>query len=402
MLWKRKTKILKDEAKQFIEHQLLFIERLMGADWLSNFKPFVLTHFQVEGVDHKEIAQLVFNQVKQAIGLKDADITLDFFWEKPIQPKDPFAVLKTTDLFKEETIKIGKYRNDKTSHIICIEMSVLRNHYLLVYTLAHELAHYFLQGQKQLFFNDEKLTDILVLVMGFGNFWCELHSNKNSTNEIKTGYLSKEEGIYALAWLQEYNKDSQWELHLSDKELSKTFKQYLTDIQKDQSKKLLPEQPPRYLSASFALFLIKILDNEIIDYSFDDVFFKNLTLYNNQVKKGRAIPFKKKRTNIVKSIIEEIRSFQAKNDLELYLVQQAIGHISLYFNKPLQDSFYNKITTHWKENVQFRNQDLELIRDAFNKNSYLEPELMYTKRKELAVIILPLLQSEFNLDEISN
>ena len=382
MLWKRKTKIPKDSTKQFIGHQLLFIERLMGADWLSMFKPFVLTHFQVEGVDQKEIAQLVFNKIKQAIGLKDTDIALDFFWETPIQPKDPFAVLETTDLFKEETITLGKYRNDKTSHIICIEMSVLRNHYLLVYTLAHELAHYVLQGQKQLFFNDEKLTDILVLVMGFGNFWCELHSNKNSTNKIKTGYLSKEEGIYTLTWLQEYKKDSQWELHIKDKELSKTFKQCLTDIQKDQSKKLLPEQPSGYLSASFVLFLIKILDNEIIDYGFDDAFLKNITLYNNQVKKGRVVPFKKKRTSIVNSIIDGILSFQAKNNLELHLVQQAIDHISLYFNKPLQDPFYKNITNQWKENVQFRNQDLELLRDAFNKNSYLKPriDVYQTKR----------------------
>ncbi|WP_378181126.1 hypothetical protein [Aquimarina sp. SS2-1] len=202
MFWKRNTKTIKDTTKQSIEHRLFFIERLMGIDWLQKFRTFNLNDFEVDLSDQKETAQVVFDKIKESIGLKEALIALDFFWENPVKPKDPFAILKTADLFKNETLTIGKYREDKVSYIISIKMLVLRNHNLLIFTIAHELAHYILQGQKQLFFNDEKLTDLLVLAMGFESFWCELHTHKKENKVTSIGYLSKGEGMYALACLQ--------------------------------------------------------------------------------------------------------------------------------------------------------------------------------------------------------
>ncbi|WP_378181123.1 hypothetical protein [Aquimarina sp. SS2-1] len=127
-----------------------------------------------------------------------------------------------------------------------------------------------------------------------------------------------------------------------------------------------------------------------------------MSLDNAQVKKGRALNLKKRRTSIVNSILKDIQLFEIKNNRELQPVQQAVEHIILYFDKSLKGLFCKNITNLWKENIELRNQDLNELRNAFDKNTYLQPELMYAKRKELITLVQPLLKAQFNIDTISS
>lgn len=231
MFWRRKTNHLKETTRKDIIHKLLFLESLLGKDWLYSFETLKPQDFQLNETDQKKAASVIFNNIKCILGFESEDIKLDFFWEKPLQSKDPFAILNTAEYFKFEKLTLGLYQKKESTHTISIEMAVLRNQNLLVYTLAHEMAHFILQGEKHLFFNDEKITDLLVLTLGFGPFWCALQDSILENPKTKTGYLTEDEGIFALAWLK-YHKTESLKLSIKNKRLSEKYQDALKQIKK--------------------------------------------------------------------------------------------------------------------------------------------------------------------------
>ncbi|MEX0966516.1 MAG: hypothetical protein WD077_04710 [Bacteroidia bacterium] len=94
--------------------------------------------------------------------------------------------------------KNGKYH-------IALDRGNLQRPEILVATIAHELAHVKLLGEKKLETNDEYLTDLTTVFFGLGIF------NANSCFQFyqsgarwgynQLGYLRQEEWAYALALL---------------------------------------------------------------------------------------------------------------------------------------------------------------------------------------------------------
>jgi hypothetical protein len=115
----------------------------------------------------------------------------------------------------------------------------------MVATLAHELAHVKLLGENRIEDNDEKLTDLTVLIFGFGIFNAnaafQTFRTSNSSGWRSLGYLSQMEWGYALALLARARMENSpgWVEHLCinvkrDFKMAEKFLQQEASLSNDQ------------------------------------------------------------------------------------------------------------------------------------------------------------------------
>jgi hypothetical protein len=106
-----------------------------------------------------------------------------------------------------------------------LDSALLTNGEKLIATVAHELAHVKLLGERRIEENDEPLTDLTTVLFGFGifntNCSFNFNANQHSWEYSKLGYLPQNEWGYALAlfaycreeenpdWMRYLNKQSQ-------------------------------------------------------------------------------------------------------------------------------------------------------------------------------------------------
>jgi hypothetical protein len=104
-----------------------------------------------------------------------------------------------------EQYSAGTYSSKKNGgkFIISIEASQLKNTENLIATLAHEVSHIKLIGERRIKKNDEYLTDLVPIIYGLGIFNAnssfKFYNNQDSWGYNKQGYLSQQEWGYALA-----------------------------------------------------------------------------------------------------------------------------------------------------------------------------------------------------------
>ena len=104
-----------------------------------------------------------------------------------------------------EQYSAGTYNTKKREgrFIISIEATQLKDTENLIATLAHEIAHIKLIGEKRIKENDEYLTDLVPVIYGLGIFNAnssfKFYANQDSWGYNKQGYLSQQEWGYALA-----------------------------------------------------------------------------------------------------------------------------------------------------------------------------------------------------------
>jgi len=99
--------------------------------------------------------------------------------------------------------------------------------------MAHELAHYKLLGEYRMDENDELLTDLTAVALGFGIFIGNSYfkfgqwtgTSHQGWRMKKRGYLPEQVIAYAMAWLAHYrNEDVSWKSYLN-KTVRKYFEQ---------------------------------------------------------------------------------------------------------------------------------------------------------------------------------
>ncbi len=384
----KKKVSLSDSKINYLNHSLLYLNQLLGESVVDGFETQKMSSFSV-GYNHsKEDAIQVFKKIKALLNIEEDSVSIDFFWEKPVKQNNDLQILSTNDLFKLETLTLGTYQKKEEHYIVNIEMSVLKKLDLLVYTIVHELSHYILLGQKKLVFNDEQLTDILTLVLGFGAFWISLNTNKQQ--DTKNGYLTIEEGMYVMAWLQSFKKTAVLHENLTGR-MQQIFKQCLSIIEKTDFEKPIALKYAFNIFPDLINFIVKFLINEAIDYGFSEQFHPNTFLYETQLKNGRIGQFKKSRKKLVQTMIDEIEAHRNKNLLELKYVQQAFSSMITYHLGYKQDPFYDNMKALWEENIQERLTDIDQYVEDFNKNRKLAFELLKRKRNEFEEAILPFL-----------
>lgn len=133
-----------------------------------------------------------------------AKVTLDFFSNGPTE-----IDMGTSVIFMQadpDSMQAGGlYHGEQLdgSFQISLEQSLLESPNSLIATLAHELAHVKLLGEKKIEENDEMLTDFATVFFGLGIFNAntafQFYNQTDRWGYRNAGYLNIDEWAYALA-----------------------------------------------------------------------------------------------------------------------------------------------------------------------------------------------------------
>jgi hypothetical protein len=137
----------------------------------------------------------------------------------------------------------GQFQLEKVNgkYQISLDRALLENPEALIATIAHELAHVKLLGEKQLEENDELLTDFTTVFFGLGIFNANnaynFYQKHDSWGYSSAGYLRIEEWAYALALFAfaRYDDNPDWKKYLS-KMITNDFEKclkFMRDNEKD-------------------------------------------------------------------------------------------------------------------------------------------------------------------------
>ena len=117
--------------------------------------------------------------------------------------------------------KLGTYsEKGQNKYSLEIELELLKDPTDLIATIAHELSHLTLLGEGRLEVNDEEVTDLNTIALGFGIFTANSifrfaqfqGTSHQGWQTQKRGYIPEQVAAYCLALLTNYQKkdDGNW------------------------------------------------------------------------------------------------------------------------------------------------------------------------------------------------
>lgn len=229
------------DDKDWLEEAFLFFEARLGKDFLLN-QPMVLPTRDFFNRDFKNTendAYYVLERVAHIMQVDPSGINLTFYREpSSIELTEGLATVQDGDY----QLTAGKYLEYSDGGIeIMVEGKQLMNPVSLIATIAHEVTHLKLLREDILKENDELLTEIAMLVYGFGIFNANTAMVRMDTWSGFThtgwrvsggdGYLHYKIHGFALALYANYRHeiDPEWTRYL-DKEVRKVFKKSLNYI----------------------------------------------------------------------------------------------------------------------------------------------------------------------------
>ena len=183
--------------------------------------------------------------VAQQMELNSEDILLNIYSEGQTELDTGGVVGNRLFLQNIETEKysgglyFGKQEDNK--YHIAIEKKILKDSISIVATLAHEIAHIKLLGEKRIDKNNEDLTDLITIVFGLGifnaNVSFQTKRDYDSWGWSKSGYLSQMEWGYGLALFAYIRgeKNPEWVNFLS-KNIQSDFKKSFEFIHNNPTK----------------------------------------------------------------------------------------------------------------------------------------------------------------------
>jgi hypothetical protein len=237
MLFGKAKPTVKAEDRVWIEDAFIWFEEQYGRDFLKSIKIIEPTK---EFFDHKftgteEDAEFALNQITKYMDIKGAKIELYYFSEAPMEFSEEgiVATYNAEGNGTQDNYALGKYSEDGPNKFeIGIELSQLKNPQSLIATLAHELSHMILLGEGRIEENDEELTDLNCIALGFGiftgnsifNFQQWQGSSHQGWQANRQGYIPEEVAAYATALFNNYqNNETDWYKHLNAS-MSKLYK----------------------------------------------------------------------------------------------------------------------------------------------------------------------------------
>lgn len=239
------------EDKDWIDEAFLWFEQEYGHDYLKSVRTIEPTK-EFFPIDFKGTYQNAEDLVKiicKHMFIKNAEIKLNFFSDKPIELAEGIVIAQQqTGFGYQNKNKLGTYsERGRGKYVIEVELDLLKNPMNLIATLAHELSHLVLLGEGRLQQNDEELTDLNCIALGFGIFSCNsifnfqqwTGSSHQGWQAKTSGYIPEQVATYALALMTNYqgNDYRKWidYLNTSPKKMFKKNMQYLTET-KDEIK----------------------------------------------------------------------------------------------------------------------------------------------------------------------
>jgi hypothetical protein len=163
----------------------------------------------------KELVSFVASKMKIKRDLIDVK-----FYNQSSMELDTYLVTQLND---EDKLSSGQYlgKSKKGKYQILLETSKLKNPIALIATIAHELAHIKLLGEKRIKKNDELLTDLIPIIFGFGIFNAnsifQYQQDSSGWRINSQGYLNEKMYGFALAKFALYRQDSktEWSIYLT-------------------------------------------------------------------------------------------------------------------------------------------------------------------------------------------
>lgn len=244
MLFGKPKPTVTPEDKDWIEEAFLWLEGEYTSDYLKNVRFYEPTKefFPIDFKGTEQNAEDLTKIICEYMDIKDVQIDLHYFNDKPLELTEGIVTSQNEAGFKHESKNIlGTYsEKGHRKYSIGIEFGLLKKPTNLIATIAHELSHLVLLGEGRLNENDEELTDLNCIALGFGIFTCNAiftfdqwqGTSHQGWQSQRSGYIPEEVATYALALLTKYqNKnENDWidYLNPSPKKMFKKNMKYLT------------------------------------------------------------------------------------------------------------------------------------------------------------------------------
>jgi hypothetical protein len=245
MFWNKSVKLpVTEDDKEWVEEYMLHLRDNFGAEHFDDIQT-VLPNREFYNIDFtgtEEDAYFILEQTKIYMSIENDTIRLKFFSDSPLEMDDG-TILTTPFDFNGTGYSgaAGTYEEKDNRIIIAIERKKLKDPPALIATIAHELAHYILLGENRLEENDEYLTDLLVIVYGFGIFLGNIKFRQAALvgrgwEMSSIGYLPEQVIAYAMAWLCAFRKEEPVWKDMLNASMLKYFNQSFEYIQKHPDK----------------------------------------------------------------------------------------------------------------------------------------------------------------------
>jgi hypothetical protein len=196
------------ESRKYFENNLLWLEQEFPDPSIADRKIFTPTpkDFPVK-FDHSEkSARHTLKIISEGMQIEYKEVQLNFYDNglKEIDMGGSVLFFESTADSKEAA-GIYHSKNDNGKYEISLDRNILGKPDTMIATIAHELAHVKLLGQKGMEDNDELLTDLATVFFGFGVFNAntsfQFYQASDRWGYSKLGYLNQDEWAYALALL---------------------------------------------------------------------------------------------------------------------------------------------------------------------------------------------------------
>jgi hypothetical protein len=221
---KKKYEPLDLELRKYFENNFLWLIQEFPEPTIESRR--ILTpstsDFPIKWNKSRENANEALQVICDQMQVDPKVIELDFHENNPKE-----IDMGTSVIFLESdpdnTEAVGLYHKDPASgiYIISLDESLLERPDCLIATIAHELSHVKLLGEKNLEQNDEMLTDLTTVVFGLGIFNAncafQFYNQIDRWGHSNLGYLKIEEWAYALALLAfiRHEDEPPWKQFLS-------------------------------------------------------------------------------------------------------------------------------------------------------------------------------------------
>lgn len=231
---KKKFELLDLEIRKWIENNMLWLEQEFPEPLITDRKIFIPTDsdLPIQWNGSKENVKEVLNIIARSMHINPEDIELDYF-DNGLTELNSGGSTIFIETNPEDTNAAGLYQENESGKFeVSLDIEILDKPEALVATLAHELCHVKLLGEKRLEENDEHLTDLTTVFFGFGIFNAntafEYHQSFDRWGYSKSGYLRQEEWAYALALLAYMREEDnpEWSKYLN-KTIKKDFERSL-------------------------------------------------------------------------------------------------------------------------------------------------------------------------------
>ena len=224
------------ESRKYFEQNLLWLNQEFPNPDIE--QRIILTptetHFPLDWNGSEATALKAIKIVSEHMQIAFDELNVDFF-DSGIQEID----MGNNTLFLENDpdsqnaagLYFNQKENDKFS--IAFDKRYLNLPESLIATIAHELSHVKLHGEKRLEDNDELLVDLTTVFFGFGifnaNSCFKFHQSMDRWEYNQLGYLKQQEWAYAIALMAFIrNEDNpEWSEYL-DKTIKKDFEKSLS------------------------------------------------------------------------------------------------------------------------------------------------------------------------------